>query len=146
MDVVRSRVTLHDLLGETRIEAILAEVDGCPAEPPGSPAGATPAPASDSPIPVPNAPTRIEALDPAGFFVILTDRSTSRLIVEHYGNDRALRHRLAGESADSLSAAIIEWGLISRLDHAAYLGRELARAEMALRLGLPYVQDEPFAR
>jgi tetrahydromethanopterin S-methyltransferase subunit A len=35
----------------------------------------------------------------------------------------------------------IERNLISRLDHAAYLGRELARAEYALSSGEPYVQD-----
>jgi len=31
--------------------------------------------------------------------------------------------------------------LLSRLDHAAYLGRELARAEHALSSGQAYVQD-----
>jgi tetrahydromethanopterin S-methyltransferase subunit A len=30
---------------------------------------------------------------------------------------------------------------LSRLDHAAYLGRELARAEHSLSTGEPYVQD-----
>jgi tetrahydromethanopterin S-methyltransferase subunit A len=35
----------------------------------------------------------------------------------------------------------IEHTLLSRLDHAAYLGRELARAEHALLSGEPYVQD-----
>lgn len=30
---------------------------------------------------------------------------------------------------------------VSRLEHAAYLGRELQRAEEALRHGTPYVQD-----
>jgi tetrahydromethanopterin S-methyltransferase subunit A len=35
----------------------------------------------------------------------------------------------------------IDRGLISRLDHAAYLGRELARAEESLRSGEPFVQD-----
>ena len=33
----------------------------------------------------------------------------------------------------------------SRLDHAAFVGSELARAEVALRLGLPYVQERPLA-
>ncbi|MEM4524601.1 MAG: DUF4346 domain-containing protein, partial [Archaeoglobaceae archaeon] len=30
---------------------------------------------------------------------------------------------------------------VSRLDHAAYLGRELMKAEIALRLGKNYIQD-----
>jgi uncharacterized protein DUF4346 len=35
------------------------------------------------------------------------------------------------------------WKLLSRLDHAAYLGRELARAEHALTSGELYVQGVP---
>ncbi|MDM7911512.1 MAG: DUF4346 domain-containing protein [Methanotrichaceae archaeon] len=34
-------------------------------------------------------------------------------------------------------------GLVSRLDHAGYLGRELEKAEAALHLGRRYIQDEP---
>src|SRR5262249_32922099 len=33
--------------------------------------------------------------------------------------------------------------LVTQLDHAGYLGAELAKAETALRLGLRYVQDRP---
>jgi dihydropteroate synthase len=35
-------------------------------------------------------------------------------------------------------------GLLSRLDHAGYLGRELTKAKLALDLGWNYVQDEEF--
>ena len=142
LSVVRERVALHDLLGETDVDLILGVADGYPLDPPERVRAETATPSSESTIAVPTAPPQVKALDPAGFFVILVDREDNQLIVEHYGNDRDLRHRLAGESADSLSAAIVEWGLLSRLDHAVYLGRELARAEAALRLGLTYVQDE----
>ena len=40
-----------------------------------------------------------------------------------------------------LQKPTIEKGLVSRLDHAAYLGKELARADESLRSGDPYVQD-----
>ena len=46
-----------------------------------------------------------------------------------------------GANAAELYSPAIEQRLVSRLDHAAYLGRELARAEGALRSGRPYVQD-----
>jgi len=36
---------------------------------------------------------------------------------------------------------VLKAGLISRDDHAAYLGRETLKAETALKLGIPYVQD-----
>jgi ATPase subunit of ABC transporter with duplicated ATPase domains len=41
----------------------------------------------------------------------------------------------------ALYATISERGLVSRLDHAAYLGCELARAEMSLKHGWEYYQD-----
>jgi dihydropteroate synthase len=34
-------------------------------------------------------------------------------------------------------------GLISRMEHATYLGSELEKAEIALKLGKNYVQDFP---
>ena len=36
---------------------------------------------------------------------------------------------------------IIANGWVTQLSHAAYLGRELARAELALKQGLKYVQE-----
>lgn len=41
----------------------------------------------------------------------------------------------------ALYTTVINEALISRLDHAAYLGRELARAEQSLQSGDSYVQD-----
>ncbi|MGB7545033.1 MAG: DUF4346 domain-containing protein, partial [Methanothrix sp.] len=48
-----------------------------------------------------------------------------------------------GENARDLVNTLVDMGLVRRLDHAAYLGRELQKAETALRLGRDYVQDEP---
>jgi dihydropteroate synthase len=41
-------------------------------------------------------------------------------------------------------ARLLADGRVSRLDHAAYLGAELCRAELALRLGRSFEQDGPF--
>jgi dihydropteroate synthase len=38
---------------------------------------------------------------------------------------------------------IVSRGLVTRLDHAGYLGRELEKAEIAIGLGRSYSQDEP---
>ncbi|OPX78132.1 MAG: Pterin binding enzyme [Methanosaeta sp. PtaB.Bin039] len=51
---------------------------------------------------------------------------------------------LAGRSARDILDALIDRGLVTRLDHAAYLGRELQRAELALELGRSYAQDDIF--
>jgi dihydropteroate synthase-like protein len=50
---------------------------------------------------------------------------------------------VAGRNARDILNTLIEKDLVSRLDHAGYLGRELERAEIALRLKRSYVQDEP---
>ena len=49
---------------------------------------------------------------------------------------------VVGENAKEIIDTVIRLGLISRLDHAGYLGRELKKAELALKLGKSYVQDE----
>jgi tetrahydromethanopterin S-methyltransferase subunit A len=79
--------------------------------------------------------------DPAGYFVIYVDRGRGILSLEHYLNDGLLDVVIEGASAAELYTPAIDRGLISRLDHAAYLGRELARAEESLRCGEPFVQD-----
>jgi len=50
---------------------------------------------------------------------------------------------VAGRNARDILNTLIEMNLVSRLDHAGYLGRELEKAETALRLKRSYVQDEP---
>lgn len=79
--------------------------------------------------------------DPAGFFVVYPEPRTAALVVEHYANRGALTCVVEGPTAAAVYAEIIARGLVTRLDHAAYLGRELARAERSLETGEPYVQD-----
>ncbi len=79
--------------------------------------------------------------DPAGFFVLYPDAPRRRLIVEHYANACVLDCVLEGSTPTALYATAVERGLVTRLDHAAYLGRELARAHRAMETGEPYVQD-----
>lgn len=74
-------------------------------------------------------------MDLAGSFRIGVARG--KIVVQHQAVT------LVGGSARGLLAEIIDRGLVTRLDHAGYLGRELERAEMALRLDRSYSQDEP---
>lgn len=50
---------------------------------------------------------------------------------------------VAGISAKDILNTLIDMGLVERLDHAGYLGRELEKAEVALTLKRSYIQDEP---
>ena len=74
-------------------------------------------------------------MDPAGSFRIGV--AMGKIVVRH---DAVT---LVGESARDLLWEIVDRGLVTRLDHAGYLGRELERAETALSLGRSYSQDEP---
>ncbi len=75
--------------------------------------------------------------DPAGSFIIgLSDCS----IFARHDSETTV----CGQSAKSILDAIFELELVSTLSHAAYLGRELKKAEIALKLGRSYAQDDVF--
>lgn len=81
-------------------------------------------------------------LDPKGYFVIMVMAGRDNPIcVEHYGNDGRLEHVVEGCDAATICSTLLRKKLVSRMDHALYLGRELARAELAVREGQRYVQD-----
>ncbi len=80
-------------------------------------------------------------LDPLGVFRIFIDRGRRKLCALYVG--RKGRILIVGERARDIAYEIVKRGLVSKLDHAAYLGMELAKAEEALRIGRSYVQDEP---
>ncbi|MCT7995029.1 DUF4346 domain-containing protein [Laspinema olomoucense] len=107
------------------------------------------------------------ALDPGGYFIIYLDREAELICAKHYTNvidERGLAldpetgkpipargkvqrtHEMlfSGRSAKELCVKIFEEtdpGSVTMLDHAAYLGREFMRAQMALETGEEYVQD-----
>lgn len=87
-----------------------------------------------------NEPARM-VQDPAGYFVVYPDRARRRIVLEHYTNAGVLHAIVEGDREGAIYATAIDRGLLSRMDHAAYLGRELARANRALETGEPYVQD-----
>lgn len=76
------------------------------------------------------------AMDPAGSFKI--NISEDKIVANHG------EVTVVGESAIEVLNTIIDRGLVTRLDHAGYLGRELQRAELAIKLGRSYNQDETF--
>ena len=81
-------------------------------------------------------------LDRLGYFVILPLPDKGSIIVEHYGNDNILLHVIEGTSARNIYWTIIEKGWISELSHGAYLGKELARAELSMVCGFQFIQDK----
>ncbi len=105
-------------------------------------------------------------LDPNGYFIIKVDLKENKIILEHFLNNinddgyaldpetnepikcdsqnkRVCDEVFEGISAKQLGVLITEKrnDLITRLDHALYLGRELQKAEECLYKKLPYIQD-----
>ncbi len=81
-------------------------------------------------------------LDPSGYFVIYPDKDKNLISVEHYTNNGVLNKIVEGRDIGSIYSTIIENNLISKLDHASYLGKELAKADEFLRIGTPFIQDK----
>ena len=106
-------------------------------------------------------------LDPGGYFIIYIDRETSLICAKHFTNiiddrglavdpetgkpipargkvERTQSTLFTGRTAKELCVRILEEtrpSPVTMLDHAAYLGREFVRAEIALLSDREYVQD-----
>lgn len=77
--------------------------------------------------------------DKAGEFRIKIERGV--IVLQHYGQKDNLLRIVEGDSARDICLTLIRNGWVSKLDHAAYLGRQLTWAELALRDGTTFVQD-----
>jgi dihydropteroate synthase-like protein len=75
--------------------------------------------------------------DPSGNFVI---GIRDGLIYARHDTGTTIQ----GDSAERVLTAIFELELVSTKSHAGYLGRELKQAEIALKLGRSYAQDDTF--
>ncbi|ABA20429.1 conserved hypothetical protein [Trichormus variabilis ATCC 29413] len=106
-------------------------------------------------------------LDPNGYFIIYIDKTAGLIYAKHFTNiiderglavdpetgkvipargkvERTYTTVFAGRTAKELCVKIFEETQpcpVTMLDHAAYLGREFVRAEVALVAGQEYVQD-----
>ena len=105
-------------------------------------------------------------LDPNGYFIIKVDLEEKKIILEHFLNNindkgyaldpetnepikcdsqstRVSNEVFEGISAKQLGILITEerTDLITKYDHALYLGRELQKAEECLYKKLHYIQD-----
>jgi len=50
---------------------------------------------------------------------------------------------IEGANAEEIYVTLVREKLVSTLEHAAYVGCELMKAEIAMKKNLPYVQDDP---
>ncbi len=80
-------------------------------------------------------------MDKAGYFVIVPLADRGVINVEHYSYDNSLLRTIEGTNVRAIYHTIITNGWVTELSHAAYLGKELAKAELSLQHGFKYIQD-----
>lgn len=146
VEAFRSRVRVIDLICETDPDRIAAAIEqhAIPVQQKSSCGCSTchaPPAATNEPLTIQAGEPKSIEMDKAGYFVVLPQRAEARLLVEHYGYDNTLLRRIEGTDARTIYWTIIENGWVSQLSHAAYLGKELARAEAAMQHGLEFIQD-----
>ncbi len=147
VDTFRRQVQLVDRIGIRNVKRIVETIESLYRKARSSTpvcascSGGTAPPAIPSPPVVEAQPSSKIKLDDRGYFVIIPRPNRRDILAEHYDYDHHLLRTIRGNDARSIYLTIIENGWISRLDHAAYLGKELARAEGCLKSGLPYRQD-----
>ena len=78
--------------------------------------------------------------DPAGSFKIMIEHGKIKAVHYHKMEPQIA---VIGKTAKAVYDEILKRGLISRMEHATYLGSELERAEIASKVGKTYVQDFP---
>ncbi len=81
-------------------------------------------------------------MDPKGYFLIHVDPHQKIIEVRWCQELNKVTVKVVGKKPLEIYQTIIKQGFLSRFDHAAYLGRELQKAYIALQKGLPYVQDD----
>ena len=88
-------------------------------------------------------------MDPKGYFLISLDRDNDIIRVGYcvftkLGNDAVhdMIAEIKGSTAIEIVNTIIRENFVSSMQHAADLGIELNKAELALKYNLEYVQDK----
>ena len=138
----RQQVEIVDLMPEQDSQKIMQIVERC--------LGQNPGPFTGEAVKIEEVET-IEArvysdwiADPKGFFVISIDHNPSKIIVEHFQENK-LTKKITGNLAEEIYKTISQLDLIGDFkqtkEHAMYLARELQKAELALKYGLNYEQD-----
>ena len=88
-------------------------------------------------------------MDPKGYFLIAIDKEKKMLrvgycIFKKLGNEpiNDMASIVSGKTAIEIVNTLIKYKYISSLQHAADMGIELCKAELALKYQLSYIQDQ----
>ena len=152
LQAFQERVAVVDMIGIDDPGAIVTRAGALAALPAGRPVEHTPAVTTAlhgngvEVVVASRDPASSWEYDPVGYFLVFVDRARMLLRVEQYSQEYRHLTVFEGRQAEELCHTIVRRGAVTLLAHAAYLGRELAKAETALRHDLEYDQDRPLAQ
>jgi hypothetical protein len=81
--------------------------------------------------------------DPKGYFIIKVFYDKGYFGARYHTYDAVPHLDIVGTNAEAIVQTLVREKLITSLQHAAYLGHELHKAETALAHRLNFVQDTP---
>lgn len=144
VEAFRGQVQPVDMIGCTDIASIAARVEALSNRPPERAVAFPIPPRLDAQettahlVATAPSPDRIK-LDKGGYFVIYIENEV--IVVEHYDYKERLLRVVEGKDARTIYWTLINKGWVTQLDHAAYLGKELAQAEFSIKYGVDFKQD-----
>lgn len=74
-------------------------------------------------------------MDPNGQFMVTADHEAGEIVVQHLNNDGFPLHEYRSAKAERIQHEISRDCAVSDINHAMYLGRQLAKAEACLKSG-----------
>jgi len=150
VDYFRKQVRIIDLVGVTDLADIEKKAAALEKENPGTFVGHT---YQSKEVPVieadydPDAGWTADPKADENWFVIKVDRPQHRIVAEHYagyGDQTRQCCTIVGKTPESILGTIVKAGKVKGLYHAAYLGKELQKAAIALKKGVTYNQELEF--
>ncbi len=82
-------------------------------------------------------------LDPAGYFILKVFYTKELIGARFCSNDHIPKYDFVGKNAEEIYATIVRMKITHNMMHLAYIGHELHKAEVAMKLHLNFVQDSP---
>ena len=81
--------------------------------------------------------------DPKSYITIMPYPKKGKIMARIYSTDNKQLYLIDGDTPRQVYYKIINMGLITKLEHAAYLGKELYKAYIALKQHLYFNHDDP---
>ncbi|MBI2579560.1 MAG: hypothetical protein HYW27_01525, partial [Candidatus Aenigmarchaeota archaeon] len=150
VEYFRKQVEIIDAIGERDEKKIESIIDSCNAKNPGAYKSPRPSGVEVKIIEAdynPDSGWTADEKNDENWFIIGIDRDKHTIFAEHYmGYGEGMRKccKIVGKTTESILGTIVRLGKVTKLYHAGYLGKELQKAEIAMKKEIKYSQELEF--